>query len=226
MSSDTFNPGMPITITIPLELKNVEVIFWMRPFTTDTLKTRYKINHPYSSLYIQRVLPYNDRQNLDPASNASLSFCVSQFNLEDVKEMFREALSWFTSENMNILYGKNDEGLLMFNSEYQKLSAICVNEYGKAKTALKIVPTVVEVGNNIYEPGVIFYINMVANGIVMRVYELKRLANFIIDFNFIPYNQFALQCFQHCLTTGAILSREQVQKRLDSQRQYNTNFRY
>ena len=226
MSNDTFNPGMPITISIPLELKNVEVIFWMRSFTTETLKTRYKVNHPYSSLYIQKVISYNDRQELDPASSASLSFCVSSHILEDVKEMFREALSWFTPENLSILYGKNDEGLLMFNSEYQKLNAICVNEYGSSKTALKIVPTVVEVGNNIYEPGVVFYINKVANGIIMRLYELKRLANFIIGFNFIPYNQFALQCFQHCLTTGSLLSREQVQKRLDSQRQYNTNFRY
>lgn len=226
MSNETFNPGMPISITIPLDLKNIEVTFWMRPFTTDTLKSRYRLNHPYSSLYIQKIVPYSDRQMLDPTDTAALSFCVSSHILEDVQSMFKEALSWFTPENISILYGKNDDGILMFNSEYQKLNAVCVNEYGKSKTALKIVPTVVEVGNNVYEPGVVFYINMLANGIVLRLYELKRLANFIINFNFVTYDQFALQCFQHCLLTGSILSREQVQRRLDSQRQYNTNFRY
>ena len=226
MSNDNVNPGMPITFTIPLDLKNIEVMFWMRQFTTDTLKTRFKINYPYTALYIQRIVSYSDRQAMDPNTAASVSFCVTPDLLRDVKDFFQEALSWFTPENKAILYGKNDEGMLMFNSDYQKLSAICVNEYGRSKTALKIVPTVVEIGNNIYEPGVVFYINMQANGIIMREYELKRLANFILDFNFIPYTQFAMQCFQHSLATGTLLSREQVQRRLDSQRQYNTNFRY
>ena len=75
-------------------------------------------------------------------------------------------------------------------------------------------------------PGVIFYINMAANGIILQEYQLKRLGKFILDFNFIPYTQFAMQCFQHSLVTGSILSREQVQQRLDAQRQYNTNFRF
>ena len=226
MSNETFNPGMPLSFTIPLDLKSIEVMFWMRQFTTDTLKTRYKINYPYSSLYIQRIVNYNERQSMDPAAAASLSFCITPHILDDVKAMFKEALSWFSDENLAILYGRNDDGMLMFNSEYQKLNAICINEYGKTKSALKIVPTVVEVGNNVMEPGVIFYINMVANGIILREYELKRLGNFILDFKFIPYTQFEMKCFNYCLSTGAILSREQVQQRLDSQRQYNTNFRF
>ena len=220
------DPGMPISFNIPLELPNIEVTFWMRQFTTDTLNTRYKINYPFSALYIQKIVKYSERQTLDPDAQAALSFCITQHILEDVKDMFREALSWFTEDNKKILYGRNDDGVLMFNSEYQKLNAICVNEYGKSKTALKIVQTVIEVGQNVMVPGVIFYINMSTNGIILQEYQLKRLCKFILDFNFIPYTQFAMQCFQHSLVTGSILTREQVQQRLDAQRQYNTNFKY
>ena len=226
MPTDQSNSGMPITFNIPLELKNIEVIFWMRQFTTDTLRTRYQINYPSTVLYIQKVVGYNERQAMDPAMSNALSFCITPNILPDVKEFFKEALSWFSPENKELLYGQNDDGMLIFNSDYQKLNAVCVNEYGRTKSALKIVPTVVEVGNNVYEPGVVFYINMQAHAIILREYELKRLSNFILDFNFIPYTQFALQCFQHSLATGTLLSREQVQRRLDAQRQYNTNFRY
>ena len=218
--------GMPLSFSIPLDIPNIDVMFWMRQFTTDTMNTRYKINYPFTTLYIQKVVQYKDRQLMDPNTQSMLSFSITPNILDDVKDMFKEVLSWFTVENKNILYGKNDEGLLMFNSDYQKLNAICVNEYGKVKTAMKIVPTVVEIGNQVMEPGVVFYINSTDNGIILREYQIKRLCRFIIDFNFIPYTQFAMQCFQHCLITGSILTREQVQQRLDAQRQYNTNFRF
>ena len=220
------DPGMPLSFTIPLEIPSIEVMFWMRQFTTDTLNTRYRINYPFTALYIQRVVQYKDRQMMDKNGQSMLSFCITQNILDEVKDMFKEVKSWFTEENKKILYGRNDEGILMFNSDYQKLNAICVNEFGKVKTALKVVPTVVEAGNQVMEPGVILYINLAENGILLREYQIKRLCQFILDFNFIPYTQFAMQCFQHSLITGSILSREQVQQRLDAQRQYNTNFRF
>lgn len=220
------DPGMPLSFSIPLDIPSIDVMFWMRQFTTDTLNTRYRINHPFTALYIQKVVQYRDRQAMDPNAQSMLSFCITQNILSDVKDMFREVRTWFTEENKKILYGKNDDGVLMFNSDYQKLNAICVNEYGKVKTALKVVPTVVEVGNQVMEPGVILYINMAENGVVMREYQIKRLCNFMLDFTFIAYTQFAMQCFQHSLVTGAILTREQVQQRLDAQRQYNTNLRF
>lgn len=220
------DPGMPLSFTIPLEIPSIEVMFWMRQFTTDTLNTRFRINYPFTVLYIQRVVQYKDRQMMDKNGQSMLSFCITQNILDEVKDMFKEVKSWFTEENKKILYGRNDEGVLMFNSDYQKLNAICVNEFGKVKTALKVVPTVVEVGNQVMEPGVILYINLAENGILLREYQIKRLCQFILDFNFIPYTQFAMQCFQHSLVTGSILSREQVQQRLDAQRQYNTNFRF
>ena len=112
------NGSMPITFNIPLDLPNIDLTFWLRQFTTDTLGKRYKINYPYASLYIQKVVPYSDRQQMDPNKASMLSFTVSEYNLDNVKEMFSEVLSWFTSENKKMLYGKNDNGILMFNSDY------------------------------------------------------------------------------------------------------------
>ena len=216
---------MPLTFTIPLELPNIELIFWMRPFTVDTLKSKYRINYPYTALYLQKILSYNEFASKSP-DDKSHQFVITKENLEDVKDTFKEVSSWFTEENKQILYGRTDDGILMFNSDYQKLAALCVNEYSQVRSAIKIVPTVIEVGYRVYEPGVVLYISSDQNGFLLREYQIKRLCKFIIDFNFIPYSQFAMQCFQYCLTTGSILSREQVQQRLNAQKQYNTNFRF
>ena len=218
--------GMPITIHIPLDLPELDVIFWLRQFTTDTLKTRYRVNYPFATLYLSKTVPYINRQAMDQSAKDSLSFPITENILEDVKEMFQEVLIWFTKENKELLYGTNDNGLLMFNSEYNKLNALYVNEYSSVKTAIKVVPTIVEIGNQVMEPGVVMYINREANGIIYREYQIKRLCRFILNFNFIPYTQFALNCFHHCEATGAILTREEIQKRLEYQKQYNTNFMY
>ncbi len=223
---NNFNTGFPISFNIPLNISNLDILFWMRPFTTDTLNKRYRINYPYSILYLQKVIPYSERQSMDPGSANSLSFTITPNNLNDVKETFKEAKSWFNEENVKVLYGVSDSGALMFNSEYSKLNAIYVNEFGSSKSVIKIVPTVIEVGNEVMKPGAVLYINLLANAIVLRDYELIRLANFINEFNFITYNQFALQCFDHCLLTGNILSREQIEQRLNYQKQYNTNIKY
>ena len=114
----------------------------------------------------------------------------------------------------------------MFNSDYNKLGALYVDEFSRVKTALKIVPTVVEVGIGVMVPGVVFYINQMDNGVILKYNEFKRFANFILRFNFIPYIQFAMQCFQHSIITGSLLTREQVQQRYEAQKKYNSNFNY
>ena len=217
---------LPINIKIPLNLDSINVTFVMNHFTTDTHMKRYQINYPDAKLYIQKVTPYNDWQAMDKTTRLLTSFTVSEDNLEGVKEIFEEAMSWFNSKNIDVLYGKNDDGMLMFNSDYSSLGAVFVNEAYSIKTALKLVPTVIEVGMNVMEPGVVLYINQMENAIILKVKELKKLANFILNFNFIPYIQFAMQCFHHSMITGSILTVEQVQDKLRSQKQYDTNFKF
>lgn len=217
---------MPITFNIPLDIPNIELTFWLRQFTTDTMAKRYKINYPSATLYIQKSVSYLVRQEMDPHTVASLSFAISEYNIDGIKDMFSEVASWFTSENKDLLYGVNNGGIIMFNSDFERLNAMYVNEYNGVKTVLKVVPTVVEIGAQSMEPGVVFYINNKENVILLREYQIKRLCKFIERFNFMTYTQFAMQCFQYSLITGNLLSREEMQKRLDAQRKYNSNFNY
>ena len=217
---------LPLTLNIPLNVPKLDAMFWMRQFTTDTMMKRYQINYPSATLYLQKTTTYDERKNLDSSSLSMMSFAITEYNLDGVKDVFKEATSWFTDENINILYGKNDEGLLMFNSDYSKLGALYVDEFSRVKTALKIVPTVVEVGVGVMVPGVVLYINQLENGVILKYQEFKRLANFILRFNFIPYMQFAMECFHHSIITGSLLTREQVQQRYEAQKQYNSNFNF
>ena len=220
------NIGMPITFSIPLEIPELDIIFWLRHFSTETLNTRYKLGYPYATLYLQKIVSYNDRAIMDADSKSALSFPITEYNIYDVKDMFTDILNWYSDDGKQLLYGRTDDGMLMFNSEYSKLNASFVNVYGKVKTVIKAVPTVVEIGNQVMEPGAVLYINRKANSIVLRENQIKKLCRFILDFNFIAYTNFALECFNHCMITGTLISREEVQRRLESQRQYNTNFRY
>ena len=226
MSGPFYTPGYPLTLTIPLGMKELEFTYWMRPFTIETMKKTYRVNHPYSTLYIKKKVDYKAREVMDPTALASLSFSVNSYNLESVKNIFREVLTWFEDENKNLLYGRNDSGTLIFNSDYQKLNALHSDVFSGVRTALQIVPTVVEIGQGVMEPGVVFYINQKANAIVLREYEIRRIANFMLNFSFIAYDQFLLSCFNYCRETGAILTYEQVQQRFEAQRQYDTNLRY
>lgn len=176
---------------------------------------RYRINNPSATLYLQRVVDYNKRQAMDPDTLKSLSFAITPMNLPSVKEKMQEVLNWFEPENLELLYGKTDDGMLVFNSEYKSIKMLYSNEFAGVRTAIKAVPTLTEVANQKYEPGVVFYINRQDNGIVLRFYQFQQLARFIIDFDFIQWMMFAMSCYQHASTTGNIIP-------YDENRQYKS----
>lgn len=213
----------PITVQIPINIPDLSVTFWLRNFSIDTLAKSYKMTYPYAALYLQKVTSYKQRMSMDPTSAKALAFAITEYNLYDVQEMFRDAANWFTPENLDVLYGKNDNGMLVFNNEYNKLNAMYVSEFANVRTAIKIAPTVIEVGQEKYEPGVIMYINKQENYTLLKKSTFLRFCDFIEKFNFQTYMSFILTCFQYCLSTNSIFSQEEVQKRYNMMRQYNTN---
>lgn len=176
---------------------------------------RYRINNPSATLYLQRVVDYNRRQSMDPDSLRALSFAITPVNLPIVKDKLQEVLDWFEPENLELLYGKTDDGTLVFNSEYKSVKMIYSNEFSGVRTAIKAVPTLAEYGNQQYAPGVAFYINRQENGIVLRDYQYQQLARFIIDFDFIQWMTFAMNCYQHAITIGNLIP-------YDENRQYKS----
>lgn len=216
--------NFPLTIPISFGIKEIDALYWMRSFTVDTLMKRYRLNKPYSILYLQKTVGYQEMQAMDPSSKKALSFPVNEYNLDDVKDFFAEINTWFLPDNINQLYGENDNGLLIFNMDFKDLCAKVVDEYGITKTALKCVPTTVEYAQGKYEPGVVFYINRQANGVLLRQRQIVRMCRFFETFDFMAWDQYAMGCFAYASQLGRVLSYEELKQQMNSNRQYNSNF--
>ena len=219
------NPNdYPLSIPISFGIKDIDALFWMRQFTVDTMQRRYRINKPYSVLYLQKVVRYQERAAMDATTQKSLSFAITEYNINEVKEMCNEVMSWFLPENIKELYGQNDDGMLIFNNDYKELKASVTDEFGAVRTALKVVPTTMEVAQGKYAPGVVFYINRVANGVLLSQSQILRICKFIDGFDFLSWNQFAMGCFSYAKSTGHILTYEEVRRQMEANRGYNSNF--
>ena len=223
MSQNPYS-NFPLTIPISFGIKEIDALYWMRSFTVDTLMKRYRLNKPYSVLYLQKTVAYRDMQAMDPSSKKALSFAVNEYNLDDVKDFFGEIYTWFLPDNVSQLYGENDDGLLVFNMDFKDLCAKVVDEYGMIKTALKCVPTTVEYAHEKYERGVVFFINRHANGVVLRQRQIVRMCKFFEKFDFMAWDQYAMGCFAYAAQLGRILSYEELKQQMDANRQYNSNF--
>ena len=215
----------PLTFTISTDVRELEFVFWMRPFTIEVMKTRYQLNRPHCVLYLQKVVPYQVKKNMSPSDANALSFQITESNLFDVQEMFEKVDSWFTEESIRELYGVNDAGMLLFNMEYKDLKATCVDETASTKRAIQIVPAPVEIAKDKLEPGVILFINRKENAIVLQRRQYMRMSQFIRNFNFQAYMQFAMTCFQYSLTNENIISREEVKQVAADQTLTNSNFK-
>jgi len=215
----------PLTFTIPTDVRELEFVFWMRPFNVEVQKTRYQLNKPFCTLYMQKVVPYNVKKSMNPTDANALSFQITEANLFDIQEAFLKVDSWFSEESIRELYGTNDNGMLMFNMEYKDLKVTYVDESSSTKKAIQILPAPVEIGKDLMEPGAILFINRQENAIVLRTHQYKRLSKFIRDFNFQAYMQFAMICFQYSLSNGNILGRDEIRRITTDQILTNSNFK-
>ena len=217
--------SFPIYLNIPVGLIGMDVVFYMRPNTVNTMRSYLQVGYPLCALYLQKKLTSTERMNMTKETRVVMSFSVTSGNLYNIKDKMRIVQSWFSEENKKILYGTNDSGMLMFNSEYKDLNVLCVSEFGNTRTAIKIVPAVIEVGNGVLQPGVIFYINKQDNGILMRESEILRFCDFILGFEFVTYANFVMSCVDYADKCGQLISYEEMLRRMQMNRSYDTNIR-
>lgn len=218
---------LPLTLPIPVGVPGIEFMLWIRQFEVETLAKRYKVGYPHATLYMQKVVDYNTRKSMNQASQRALSFAITQDNLESLQCFFYNALQWFGDKSIREkLYVVNDEGTTVFNSEYSSIHEIVKSEFANSVMVLKAVPTVVEVGKNVNIPGLVLYINLKEHHILLDEIQFSKLCSFIVNFNFISYSIFAFECFKFSALTNSVLSQEEVEKRLNSRRRYDSNFRY
>lgn len=226
MSDIFYKPNYPLYMNIPLGINQLELTLYIKPNSVNTMKSYYQVGYPNCVLYLQKKISSQQRYQLSKEGRASLSFPITLSNIYYIKEKFKTILSWFNDENKRLLYGKNDDGTLLFNSEYSNLNILCVSEYGSIKTALKIVPTIVEVANGIMQPGAILYINRQEHSIILRENEIIRLASFILSFNHIMYTKFVFSCMNYANETGQLIPYDEIMRRMEMNHTYDPNFKF
>ena len=215
----------PLTMEIPTNIRDLQLLYFMRPFTTDVMNTRLRINPPFSALYIQKNVPYQTKKLMHPEDARMLGFQMTQANMSGVKYVFSCVESWLKPEIEKELYGTNDEGKLMFNMDYRSLKATYAEQGGALKHALQAVPSLIDVGMDKSAPGVILFINKSDNYITLNKSQAARLVEFFKDFSFVAYDQYLMTCYNYCMTTGNVITREQADAIAKQQMQMNSNFR-
>lgn len=224
MSEIYYKPNYPIYFSIPLPISGIDLMVYMRMNGVNTMRSYYQVGYPTIILYLQKHVTVQQRNQMSNEYKIALSYPITLGNLYMVKEKFKEVLNWFNEDNLKLLYGVNDRGMLIFNSEYSSLNMLCVTETGSKRTALKIVPTVVETANEQYQPGVVVYINKKDNAILLKESEIKRLCEFIISFDFISMSNFIINCMHYSEETGQFLSYDEVLKRMEMNHSYDKKY--
>ena len=204
--------NLSLTMEIPNDIKDLSLIYWMRSFYVETHNTRLKLNHPYSTLYIQKDIPWNLRKDMPRDQQDSMSFMITRNNIVDIQEGFTNVQDWFSRESLKELYGRDDEGHLMFNMDYRDLKVLVADSSGRARKALEIVPAPIEVGQGVLEPGAVIFINNKENSIICRKPQILWLCQFIREFNFYHMDNYLFTAFQYSLVSGNVLSRDETLK--------------
>ena len=216
----------PLTHIIDLGIKDLQLVYYMRPFQVERQEKRIQILNPRGALYLQYNPDEPTKKLIGYEKLKEASFQITQTNIYEIKRVFSDALSWFEPENLENLFGMNDEGELIFNSEFNNLNSSYVEEYGSIRRAIQIMPVPLSSGYNKSEPGVILYITRKEFNIRMNEIKLRVLAGFLKDFSFIAYNQFLMGCYLYSLATGNVITEEQMQRRAMEEQIRNSNFKY
>lgn len=196
-----YNGNIPTTVNIPLGLKNLEVVFYIKPYTVSENAKSINVNIPMAYLYL-RLKTSSVTEVYELGGYKSISYPITDINLRYIKNLFMEGLSWFSKELRDEIWVYNGPEM-MFNIDYNDLSAVYVDEYNAIKTGLKIVPGIEELADGKYDRNIILSINTNKNRIYLKEYEYERLANFILKFDFVKYNNFIMNLVNYSYFSGS-----------------------
>lgn len=116
----------------------------------------------------------------------SYSIWITMNNYLEIRKVFAKAYSWFCDPNMKDLFMRvsEDDNSIIFNSKYAGLEST----FKSQTQVLKIVPASIY-DNSISQEGVIMYVNLNENSVLLTISELKLLAStfesidFMSEFN-------------------------------------------
>lgn len=149
-------------------------------------------------IFIKPVNP----NSLNESFQSSDNFKVTPKNLYRTVKFFNKVLSWFTDKDKIDLFLTDEENNLIFNADYNKLSAM-VGFKGTETCVMKAIPSIVDVGGQKHE-GINLYINREANLIQLTVDELATIFDLFKTFSFPEEMVCNLIALQYAASIGNI----------------------
>ena len=139
---------------------------------------------------------------------AKAAYKITPRNLYDVIKFFNVTINWFYDDKYNDLFVRDEEGKLIFNADYNKLSVSTPR--GMYDTCvMQAVPTVIRFGDQAYE-GIHLYINTSTYCIPLTFQELGVVFEILRHFSFYEEMTFLLTTYQWALSNGRITTRQEM----------------
>ena len=128
-------------------------------------------------------LRHKPSKSLTEAYDYSKStFKITPRNLFTIINFFNNIMKWFYDDNFSDLFLNDENGNIIFNADYNKLSE-STPRGDFDQCIMQAVPTIVQYGDRMYE-GIHLYINSVSNCITLTYQEVTSLFSVLKDFSF------------------------------------------
>jgi len=149
-------------------------------------------------IYLRYKPPKNYSSEYDYGKAA---YKISPKNLYQVIKFFNTTITWLFGDKYTDLFLYNDEGRLIFNSDYKTLHVTMpTSDY--TQQYMQAIPAVVEIGNKIYE-GINLFINKTNYCIPLTYEEVSMVFNILKDFRFSEEVSMILTAYQYIETHNA-----------------------
>lgn len=128
-------------------------------------------------------LRHKQSKNLTESYDYSkATYKITPRNLFVIITFFNNIMKWFYDDNFSDLFLNDENGNIIFNADYNKLSE-STPRGDFDQCIMQAVPTIVQYGDRVYE-GIHLYINSTSNCISLTYQEVTALFGVLKDFSF------------------------------------------
>ena len=174
--------------------------FMHTPTGTYTGKDRGTLNiNTVPLLFLRYRKPKNISEEYDYTKAA---YKITTRNLYDVVRFFNVIMKWLFDDKYRDLFLTNDEGDLVFNADYSKLS-VSTHRGDYDQCIMQAIPTIISIGDKKYE-GVHLYINTTKYCISLTYQEVSILFGILKDFSFTEEALLLLNMYDYIMKNNAI----------------------
>lgn len=130
------------------------------------------------------------------------AFKITPKNLYDVIRFFNTIIKWLFTEEFNDLFMMNEDGEIIFNADYNKLS-VSTHRGDYDQCIMQAIPTVVSIGDKKYE-GIHLYINTSHYCIPLTYQEVSIIFGILKDFRFTEESILLLEAYKYIIENNSI----------------------